>query len=93
VVNKLCALLGRIEARDLVELYFPRTKGLATRAVSRACGAEGRRLTPATVAWVLSQFHVPDDLPGGIGREALAASARELEARLRRLALPRTGCL
>lgn len=89
VVNKLCALLGRVESRDLVDLYFLVRAGLPPERFLEDAARKDAGLTPATLAWVLSQFVVPDEVPGGLDREALQTYARVLEARFRRLAVPR----
>jgi predicted nucleotidyltransferase component of viral defense system len=88
VVNKLCALLGRVEIRDLVDLFFLERAGLAPERFVQQAAQKDAGLTPATLAWVLSQFRVPDDIPGDIDRETIEAYARELEARFQRLAMP-----
>ena len=45
-------------------------------------------VTPATVAWILSGLSVPAGLPEGVSPEGLRDFLRNLEARMRRLAVP-----
>jgi predicted nucleotidyltransferase component of viral defense system len=90
VVNKLCALLGRVEVRDLVDLYFLERAGLSPERFVQDAAQKDASVTPATLAWVLSEFRVPDDVPGDVDRETIAGYARELEKRFRRLAMPAT---
>jgi hypothetical protein len=88
VANKICALLGRAEVRDLVDIYFLERAGFR---VERFLGDAQRKdagVTAAALAWVLSQLTVPDSPPAGLDAETLRAFARELETRLRRLAVP-----
>lgn len=90
VVNKLCAVVGRAEERDLVDLLcleragWPVEHGLAA-AQRRDGGA-----TPATLAWLLSELRVEDGvmLPAGIDADTLRAWLADVVRRLRRAALP-----
>jgi predicted nucleotidyltransferase component of viral defense system len=91
LVNKLCTLLGRVEIRDLVDLYFLERAGLMPEAFIEQAARKDAGLTPATLAWVLSQFRVPEEIPGGVPREKIEAYARDLEARFRRLGMPAAG--
>lgn len=88
VANKICALLGRAELRDIVDLYCLEMAGLQ---VERFLGDAQRKdggVTPAALAWVLSEVVVPDVLPGDVDAEAVRTFVRDLEARMRRLAMP-----
>lgn len=65
--NKLCALLGRAEIRDLVDVRALEQSGLSLdRAVDAGQRKDGG-LTPGQLAWVLSQISVADGavIPGG----------------------------
>lgn len=46
------------------------------------------RVDPATVAWPLSTLRVPEQLPGDVPRNTIFAYVSDLEARVRKLALP-----
>ncbi|MGH7264742.1 MAG: nucleotidyl transferase AbiEii/AbiGii toxin family protein [Candidatus Rokuibacteriota bacterium] len=86
VANKICALVGRSEIRDLVDLYFLEQAGFRVeRFVADAARKDGG-VTPATVAWILSRVTIPRTLPEGVDVETLRAFARDLEGRMRRLA-------
>ena len=90
LVNKITALVGRQEERDLVDLYFLEQAGHQVEAALPAAFAKDGGCTPASVAWLLSQTEIPDGivLPPPLTVEALRAYARDLVKRLRRLALP-----
>ncbi len=61
VANKLAALVGRGETKDLVDLYVLERSGVdAVAALEQAHGKDGA-VEPATLAWVLTS--VPTD-PG-----------------------------
>jgi hypothetical protein len=88
VANKICALLGRAEVRDLVDLYCLDGAGFGVEAHLAEARLKDAGVTPAALAWVLSQMVIPDQLPGEIDAATLRAFVGALEARLRRAALP-----
>lgn len=88
VANKICALVGRSEPRDLVDLYCLEQAGYRVESFLADAARKDAGVTPATVAWVLSGLHVPADLPEGVDGAALRAFVHELEARMRCLAKP-----
>jgi predicted nucleotidyltransferase component of viral defense system len=91
VANKICALVGRSEVRDLVDLYFLERAGYpAERFISDAARKDGG-VTAATFAWLLSGLAIPSTLPAGLEPDALRAFARDLEQRMRRLAARESG--
>jgi len=54
--NKICALLGRADYKDLIDLYFLQQNGYpALKYLSQAAKKEGG-LTSATLAYVLEQM-------------------------------------
>jgi len=56
IANKLCAILGRSDVKDLVDLYFLAESGVDLLAyVVRAHGKDGG-MEPATLAFVLGQM-------------------------------------
>ena len=91
LANKLTAVVGRMEERDLVDILFLERAGHRVEdALSSALSKDGG-CTPATLAWLLSEVKVPDGvtLPGGVQPADLRAFVDDLVVRLRRAALPR----
>src|SRR5207249_4141594 len=68
MANKLCTLLARAEVRDLVDLRALEGAGLSLRDALNAGARKDRGLTPAQLAWVLSEIRIGDDaqIPGGV---------------------------
>ena len=90
LANKLCALLGRAEIRDLVDARALEGLGLSLTDALTAGERKDGGLTPAQLAWVLSQIAIGDDadLPGGVGPTELREYLNGLVDRLARLARP-----
>jgi hypothetical protein len=90
LANKLTALVGRAEERDLVDVLFLERAGLSVEAALPAALAKDGGCTPATLAWLLSEIEIPDGvaLPGGVTVVELRRFVAELVVRLRRAALP-----
>ncbi len=90
LANKLCALLGRAEIRDLVDVRALEGLGLSLTDALTAAERKDGGLTPAQLAWVLSQIAIGDDadLPGGVGPAELREYLKGLVDRLARLARP-----
>jgi len=88
VANKICALLGRTEIRDVVDLYCLEMAGFEVEQFLADAQRKDAGVTPAALAWVLSELAVPDRLPGDVDAEKLRAFVVELEARMRRLSMP-----
>lgn len=91
VANKICALVGRAEIRDLVDLYFLDRAGFPVERFMADAARKDGGVTPAVVAWILSGLSVPARLPGDVGPETLRAFALDLERRMRRLAARDSG--
>jgi hypothetical protein len=91
LANKLCALLGRAEIRDLVDVCALETSGYPVESALAAAGLKDGGLTPGQLSWVLSQITLGDDLvpPGGISVRELRKYLDDLIARLSRLAFPK----
>jgi hypothetical protein len=91
MANKVCALLARSEVRDLVDLRELEATGLPIEDALRGGARKDRALTPAQLAWVLSEIRIGDDaqIPGGVAVPELREYLRGLIDRLSRLALPR----
>lgn len=90
LANKLCALLSRSEIRDLVDVRALESAGYRIEAALAAAALKDTGLTPAQLAWVLSQIELGEDLkpPGGVSVEELRGYMADLIARLTRLAFP-----
>lgn len=90
LANKLCALIGRAEIRDLVDVRALEGLGLSLTDALTAGERKDGGLTPAQLAWVLSQITIADDadLPGGVGPAELREYLNGLVDRLARLARP-----
>lgn len=86
--NKICALVGRSEIRDLIDLYFLERAGFRVERFIEDAARKDGGVTPAVLAWVLSGLNVPDELPGGAHPASLRTFVADLEARMRRLAHP-----
>jgi len=90
LANKLCALLGRAEVRDLVDVRALEGLGLSLVDALAAAERKDGGLTPAQLAWVLSQIMIGDDadIPGGGDAAELRHYLNGLVDRLARLAHP-----
>lgn len=90
LVNKLTALVGRQEERDLIDVWFIEQTGLRVEDALAAAERKDGGCTPATLAWLLSSFPVPADqrLPPPLTRDRLGAWRDELVLRLTRAARP-----
>lgn len=90
LANKLTALVGRAEERDLVDLWFLERAGHRVEDALDAALSKDGGCTPATLAWLLSEVTIPDDLPlpGGLAAAELRTFVDALIRRLRRVALP-----
>lgn len=91
VANKLTAVVGRMEERDLVDLYVLEREGQRVETYLDAALAKDGGCTPATLAWLLSEVKIPDGsaLPGGIAPSELRDWIAGLVVRLRRAAAPK----
>lgn len=90
IANKITTLASRSEIRDVVDLYCLEQAGY--RIEDHVAGAlrKDAGATPATIAWLLSTLRVPERLPGDVPRDSIVAYVKDLEARLRKLAVPQT---
>jgi Nucleotidyl transferase AbiEii toxin, Type IV TA system len=88
--NKLCTLLGRSEIRDLVDLRALESLGLSLAEGLAAGQRKDGGLTPAQLAWVLSEITIGEEapLPGEVTPPELREYLRNLIDRLARLAHP-----
>lgn len=90
MANKLCALLSRSEIRDLVDLRALELAGYKLEDALTAAEAKDRGLTPAQLAWVLSQIEFGSDMipPGDVSAQELRDYLAELIIRLTKIAYP-----
>ncbi|MBN2573584.1 MAG: nucleotidyl transferase AbiEii/AbiGii toxin family protein [Deltaproteobacteria bacterium] len=91
--NKLCAILGRAEVRDYVDLYFLAKAGKEPLAFLSAARRKDGGLEPATLAFVLSDVkvrRVPENLVKPVSAAELQAFIDDLRHRLAREAFPKT---
>jgi hypothetical protein len=90
LANKLCTLLSRAEPRDLVDVLALERTGLRAEDAVPLASRKDAGLTPAQLAWVLSQITIGDDaaIPGGIAPSDLRSFLADLVARLTRLSFP-----
>lgn len=90
LANKLTAIVGRMEERDLVDVLCFERAGLRVEDALPAALAKDGGATPATLAWLLSEVRIPDtaSLPAGVTPAELRAFIDELVIRLRRAAHP-----
>lgn len=91
LANKLCALLSRAELRDLVDLRALELSGFRPEDVLEGASLKDRGLTPAQLAWVLSQITIGDDarVPEGATVGELRAYLKDLIARFSAVGFPR----
>lgn len=90
LANKLCALLSRGEIRDLVDVAALEDAGYRLEDALELAARKDAGLTPAQLAWVLSQIVIGSDAepPGGFTVERLRAAVDDWQKRLARLAYP-----
>jgi predicted nucleotidyltransferase component of viral defense system len=90
LANKLAALVGRAEERDLIDVMFLERAGYSVEEALPAALAKDGGCTPATLAWLLSEITIPDgaELPANVPAAELRAYVAELIARLLVLAAP-----
>jgi hypothetical protein len=93
LANKLCALLSRAELRDLVDVIALERAGLRLEEVLPDAMCKDGGLTPAQLAWILSEMRIGDDarIPGGLSAAELRTELEHLIHRLTRLAVPPGG--
>jgi Nucleotidyl transferase AbiEii toxin, Type IV TA system len=90
LANKLCTLLSRAEIRDIVDLRALERPGYRTEEALPAAVRKDGGLTPAQLAWVLSEIRIGDDAkpPGNVEVGTLRAHIADLVNRLTALAHP-----
>jgi nucleotidyltransferase AbiEii toxin of type IV toxin-antitoxin system len=90
LANKLTAVVGRAEKRDLVDVMLLERAGYSIEAALPAALAKDGGCTPATLAWLLSEVTIPDgiELPAGVPPTELRTYLADLIRRLLVLAAP-----
>jgi hypothetical protein len=90
LANKLCALLGRAEIRDLVDVRALEQSGQSLERALAAAQKKDGGLTPGQLAWVLSQISIGEEarVPGGVTALELRRYLQGLIDRLVSLARP-----
>ena len=88
--NKLTTLVSRQEVRDLVDVFELERLGLRAEHFLREANEKDGGCTPATLAWLLSQWNLPDNtkLPAGYQVEQLRRFKDELTERMALAAHP-----
>lgn len=87
---KLCAVLGRAELRDLVDLKLLLDSGMQLDRVLEDAQQKDAGVDPATLAWLLGSLRIGADavVPGPITAEELDRFRGELTEQLRHRAFP-----
>ncbi len=90
LANKLCTLLSRAEIRDLVDVLTLEQAGYPAENALALAMRKDTGMTPAQLAWVLSQITIGDDagIPGSLSVLEVRSFLADLIARLSRLAFP-----
>lgn len=91
LANKLCAILGRSEPRDLVDLFYLDRAGHRLLDALPAARRKDAGLTPAQLAWAISQVpldRLPDGLLAPVSLDELRAFRAQLLGALERLSFP-----
>lgn len=90
LANKLTALVGRAEERDLVDVMFLERAGYSVEAGLPGALSKDGGCTPGTLAWLLSEVQIGDGvyLPAGVAPDELRVYVAELIRRLVILAAP-----
>lgn len=93
LANKLAALLGRGEVRDLVDVRALLRSGVGFDDAFALAQQKDGGLTAAQLSWVLSQIRIEDgaSIPGDVSPADLRAFLDELVAQLVRRAFPPGG--
>lgn len=93
MANKLCALLSRSEVRDLVDVRALEQAGYSLDEALTLGKRKDQGLTPAQLAWVLSQIEIGPDLipPGNVSAKQLRDYLAGLILRLTQKAFPSSG--
>lgn len=91
LANKLTAIVGRAEERDLIDVMLLERHGLRIEDALDVAFQKDGGCTPATLAWLLSEVKLGDSLSvdAGIRADELREWLDSLIVRLRAVALPK----
>lgn len=92
VVNQICAIVGRSELRDLVDLFFLEQTGHRVLDALDAARRKDPGVTPAQLAWAITQVpldRLPDGMLVSLSLEELRTFTARLLEDLERLSFPR----
>jgi hypothetical protein len=89
--NKLTTLVSRQEVRDLIDVLELEHRGLHTEDFLVEANAKDGGCTPATLAWLLTEWQLPPNikLPAGYTVEQLRTFKTDLAERMAIAAHPR----
>lgn len=88
VANKVAAVVGRSEIRDLVDLMALEKLGYRVEDYLSDARKKDAGVSPATLSWLLSTMHAPATVDGA-EPGALETFIRDLERRMLALSTPR----
>lgn len=93
LANKLTAIVGRAEERDLIDVMLLEREGLRVEDALAAALKKDGGCTPATLAWLLSEVHVGEVLgtDADVRPDELRTWLASLIVRLRAAALPNSA--
>lgn len=89
--NKLCALLGRQEVKDVIDLYFLERSGVDLAASVALAARKDAGMNPAVLSQICASIPIPAipaTLVQAVSRETLQEFLADLSRRLARLAFP-----
>lgn len=91
LANKLCALLSRVEARDLFDVFLLEKTGFDPIAAVPLATRKDGGVSAGQLAWVLSSFPIPEDVESRftVSRAELDAFRHSLTQRLASAAFPK----
>jgi hypothetical protein len=89
--NKICALVGRSQVKDLVDLKALLDAGIDLDGAIADAGRKDGGADPATLAWLLSELTISPEarLPGGVDPAKMTAFVTELIPKLEKIAFER----
>jgi hypothetical protein len=93
IANKLCTLVGRMEIKDLIDLYFIEKRGNPVLEHLADAQAKEGALDPATLSYLLATAtikEIPEYVLERITPEDLEAFVRKLQRHFAAVALPGT---
>jgi hypothetical protein len=88
IANKIAALVGRSEIRDVVDLMALEKLGFRVEDHLGGARKKDGGVSPATLSWLLSSIHAPARVDGA-EQVDLEAFIRDLERRMLALSTPR----